>query len=132
VVPVGAEMPTEVPAVDALKYQKVETPNAKRQSSNMNEMLTVKIRYKEPAGDVSSKLEFPLGDTGAVFANASPDFKFAAAVAAFGMVLRDSPHKGATVLADVAAWGRAGLDSDAGGYRTEFIALVGRAQAVLQ
>jgi hypothetical protein len=47
-------------------------------------------------------------------------------------VLRDSPHKGATVLADVAAWGRAGLDSDAGGYRTEFIALVGRAQAVLQ
>ena len=44
----------------------------------------------------------------------------------------DSPHKGASVLADVAAWGRAGLDSDAGGYRTEFISLVGRAQAVLQ
>lgn len=132
VVPVGAEMPTEVPAVDALKYQKVETPNAKGQTPNNAEMLTVKIRYKEPAGEESSKLEFPLRDTGAVFADASPDFKFAAAVAAFGLVLRDSPHKGASVLADVAAWGRAGIAGDAGGYRAEFISLVERAQSVLQ
>ncbi|MDI1250636.1 MAG: von Willebrand factor type A domain-containing protein [Lacunisphaera sp.] len=131
VVPVGVELPA-TGSVDALKYQTVKTPNAKIQTPNNSEMLTVKIRYKEPAGEESRKLEFPLRDTGAGFANASPDFKFAAAVAAFGLVLRDSPHKGASVLADVAAWGRAGLDSDAGGYRTEFISLVGRAQSVLQ
>jgi len=132
VVPVGVELPAEAPGVDALKYQPVKAPNAKIQTPNTAEMLTVKIRYKEPAGDVSSKLEFPLRDGGAVFADASPDFKFAVAVAAFGMVLRDSPHKGASTLADVAAWGRAGIAGDAGGYRTEFISLVERARSIMQ
>lgn len=142
VVPVGVELPTEVPGVDALKYQRVSagapaTPPAKQRGEvaaapASAEMLTVKIRYKEPAGDVSSKLEFPLRDSGAAFAAASPDFKFAAAVAAFGMVLRDSPHKGASTLADVAVWGRAGIAGDTGGYRTEFISLVERARSVLQ
>jgi Ca-activated chloride channel family protein len=90
-------------------------------------MLTVKIRYKEPTGEVSSKLEFALHDSGAAFQDASQDFKFAAAVAAFGMTLRDSPHKGAMTLSEVAAWGRAGTSQDAGGYRNEFIGLVERA-----
>ncbi|MFZ5496694.1 MAG: YfbK domain-containing protein [Verrucomicrobiota bacterium] len=131
VVPAGAELPVETPAVDELKYQQVETPNAKRQISNSGELLTVKIRYKEPAGDVSSKLEFALSDTGARFEEASQDFKFAAAVAAFGMALRDSPHKGSLTLADVSAWGRAGLGSDAGGQRGEFLGLVEKAQALM-
>ena len=95
-------------------------------------MLTVKIRYKEPAGDVSSKLEFPLRDAGARFEEASQDFKFAAAVAAFGMELRNSPYKGTLTLTDVAAWGRAGTGSDAGGYRTEFLTLVEQAQKIVQ
>lgn len=132
VVPVGVEPPTEVPGMDALKYQPVKVPNAKIQTPNTAEMLTVKIRYKEPAGDVSSKLEFPLRDGGVAFADASPDFKFAAAVAAFGMVLRDSPHTGASTLADVAAWGRAGIVGDAGGYRAEFISLVERAATIMR
>ena len=96
------------------------------------EMLTVKIRYKEPTGDVSSKLEFPLRDTGARFEDASADFKFAAAVAAFGMELRGSPHKGSLTLAAVADWGRAGLADDAGGYRNEFLGLVKQAEAQQQ
>jgi Ca-activated chloride channel family protein len=131
VVPVGVEMPA-TGSVDALKYQAVENRESRIQNQKPGEMLTVKIRYKEPAGDASSRLEFPLRDTGAEFAGASPDFKFAAAVAAFGMVLRDSPHKGASTLADVAAWGRAGLAGDAGGYRAEFLSLVERAVAVMQ
>jgi Ca-activated chloride channel family protein len=94
--------------------------------------LTVKICYKEPAGEVSSSLEFPLFDRGAQFADATPDFKFASAVAAFGMVLRDSPHKGSTTLVDVEAWGRAGLGSDVGGYRNEFLGLVERSRTLLQ
>ena len=132
VVPVGTEMPVEVPAVDGLKYQAVKAPNSKLQTSNSGELLTVKIRYKEPAGDVSSKLEFPLMDTGARFEEASPDFKFAAAVAGFGMALRDSPHKGQLTLASVAEWGRAGIGSDAGGYRSEFLSLVGEAASLLR
>jgi len=81
---------------------------------------------------VSSKLEFPLVDSGARFEDATPDFKFASAVAAFGLVLRDSPHKGSATLTEIAAWGRAGLGSDVGGYRNEFLSLVGRAESVLQ
>ncbi len=132
VVPAGAESPIQAPGVDALKYQKVETPNAKGQMPNNGEMLTVKIRYKEPTGDVSSKLEFPLRDTGARFEDASTDFKFAAAVAGFGMALRESPLKGSLTLAAVADWGRAGLGDDAGGYRNEFLSLVKQAEALQQ
>ena len=128
VVPAGAELPTETPAVDELKYQKTEDRGRKTVVSG--ELLTVKVRYKEPAGDTSSKLEFPLRDAGLRFEDASQDFKFAAAVAGFGLALRDSPHKGSLTLADISAWGRAGLGSDAGGYRSEFLSLVEKAQAL--
>ena len=127
VVPVGVAQP-ETGGVDALKYQRPAGPVL----LNHAEILTVKIRYKEPTGDVSSKLEFPLRDTNKVFADASQDFKFAAAVAAFGLMLRDSPHKGTSTLDEVAAWGRAGLGNDAGGYRHEFIELVGRAHQLVE
>lgn len=139
IVPVGTEPPVASPAVDGLKYQTVgqlavrapEFPSKVRDPKSA-ELLTVKIRYKEPAGDVSSKLEFPLVDAGARFADASPDFKFATAVAGFGMALRDSPHKGGLTLAQVTEWGRAGLGQDAGGYRAEFLSLVDAAGQLLR
>ena len=132
VVPTGAAMPVEAPAVDGLKYQAVKAPSAKLQGPSDSELLTVKIRYKEPAGDVSSKLEFPLVDQGTAFADASTDFKFAAAVAGFGMSLRDSPYKGQLTLANVVEWGRAGLGQDVGGYRSEFLSLVNTADLLLR
>lgn len=119
------------PAVDELKYGP-ERRKADGENRNFAELLTVKVRYKDPAGAVSRKLEFPLTDAGARFADASADFKFAAAVAEFGMILRDSPHKGTGTLADVIAWAQAGTDSDAGGYRGEFTGLVRQAQALLR
>jgi Ca-activated chloride channel family protein len=90
------------------------------------------VRYKEPAGAVSRKLEFALVDADARFAAASADFKFAAAVAEFGMILRESPHRGNGTLAEVLAWAQAGTESDTGGYRSEFIGLVRQAQALLR
>jgi len=129
VVPAGVELKA-APGVDPLKYQKPAGPS--RGTANNGELLTVSIRYKEPTGDVSSKLEFPLMDAGARFEDASPDFKFAAAVAGFGMVLRDSPDRGQLTLAKVSEWGRAGLDQDAGGYRAEFLSLVGEADSLLR
>jgi Ca-activated chloride channel homolog len=64
----------------------------------------VKLRYKEPDGETSRLLERPVRDDGATgFAGASEDFKFAAAVASFGMVLRDSPHKGEATFDSVLA-----------------------------
>ena len=97
-----------------------------------SELLTVKIRYKEPDGSVSQRLEFPLTDRGTTWADASDDFKFAASVASFGMILRESPYKGTATLASVAEWARQGLGSDTGGQRNEFLGLVSRAQAIVQ
>jgi Ca-activated chloride channel family protein len=70
-------------------------------------------------------------DRNATFAQASEDFKFATAVAGFGMVLRDSAHKGSTTLADVSQWAEAGAAFDPGGYRAEFISLVAEAKRLL-
>jgi len=71
-----------------------------------------------------------LGKGGKSFADASADFKFAASVAAFGMILRDSPYKGAAPLPDLERWAQDGIDQDAGGYRAEFLNLVKLAGAL--
>ena len=94
------------------------------------EMLLVKVRYKKPDGLLSRRLDFPLTDAGGKFANASPDFKFAAAVAGFGMILRESPHKGTATMAQVVEWAEAGADEDVGGYRSEFIELARHADGL--
>ncbi len=134
IVPVGAEngrrRTEDGEEVDALKYAVPEAPSTKLQAPHLAELLTLKVRYKEPAGDVSRKLEFPLTDGGAAFAEASEDFKFAAAVAGFGMLLRDSMHKGDASFAAVRTWAEAGIGADAGGYRAEFVDLVRRAEAL--
>jgi len=115
------------PAVDPLKYQKQPSPAL---SSNTNEVVTVKIRSKEPEKDTSVLSEFAVKDTAEKFANASTDFKFAAAVAAFGMALRDSPHKGNADLEKALEWAKAGKGADRNGYRQEFIRLVHRAYSL--
>jgi Ca-activated chloride channel family protein len=125
VVPPG--VPLSVPGVDPLKYQPAARPGA---GSDSGDLLTVKLRYKEPDGVRSSLMEVPLTDDGQGFRDASPDFRFAAAVAAFGMVLRESPHKGGASLAKVREWARSGLGDDVTGLRPEFLQLVDRAQAV--
>jgi Ca-activated chloride channel family protein len=119
---------TPRPAVDALKYQTpvVKTRPPKTKLTGSSELLTVKIRYKAPEGDVSKKQEFPLIDTGADFAKADGDFQFAAAVAAWGLLLRDSPHKGSATFDQVLGWAENGLGDDANGHRAEFIGLVRR------
>jgi len=127
VVPAGQPLPGAA-AVDDLKYQKTEDRG--QQTDGGDELLTVKVRFKEPAGDASRNLEFPLRDAGTPFAAASSDFKFATAVAGFGQLLRDSPYRGEATWADVTAWARAGLVDDAGGYRSEFLTLVEQAAAL--
>jgi Ca-activated chloride channel family protein len=112
------------PAVDPLKYQKQVQPTL---SAHSDEVVTVKVRSKEPEKDTSVMSEFAVKESEAKFSNASPDFKFAASVAAFGMVLRDSPYKGTADLFRVLDWAMAGKGDDSHGYRQEFIRLVRRA-----
>ncbi|MFA5057835.1 MAG: von Willebrand factor type A domain-containing protein [Opitutaceae bacterium] len=137
VIPAGVEWKPEA-GVDPLKYQRPEARGQKPEVGSRKsearggsgELLTVKIRYQAPEGGASRLLEFPLTDRGGAFADASPDFKFAAAVAGFGLVLRDSPHKGTATLDQVRHWAEQGTGSDAGGYRAEFISLVTRAEEI--
>lgn len=135
IVPMGsfAEDGAARPAVDPLRYGPRRKPVPARATPDdevANELLTVKIRYKAPDGDVSRMLEFPLVDRGAGFAAADAEFKFATAVAAWGMLLRESPHVGAATWADVLEWAQAGLGNDANGHRAEFIELVRKARAL--
>jgi Ca-activated chloride channel family protein len=125
VVPPGSEVPA--PSVDPLKYQVPSRPAA---GSRAGELLTLKLRYKEPEGDRSSLIEVPLAAGAREFKAAPSDFRFAAAVAAFGMVLRDSPGKGNADLEKVIEWARASVGEDAGGRRAEFLRLVEKARAL--
>lgn len=129
IVPVGGTVnpAASVPPVDPLKYSSSERPVSTTASK---EMLTVKLRYKKPDGDKSELIEKPVIDSNAAFASASPDFKFAAAVAEFGMLLRDSEHKGNGTFGSVLEWAQEGKGSDANGYRAGFIDLVKKAQAL--
>ena len=131
VVPVGASTnpAASVPPVDALKYSSNERPTS-AQSTTSNEMLTVKLRYKKPDADKSELVERAVTDTAGKFENAPVDLKFAAAVAEFGMILRDSEYKGNGTFAAVLEWAQEGKGSDANGYRSGFIELVRKAQAL--
>ena len=114
-----------VPTVDPLKYQQPARPK-----TDSAELLTVKLRYKLPDGQRSSLIEASLMDEGASFENAPTDLKFAAAVAAFGMMLRESPHKGEASFGQVRAWASAGLDQDESGARAEFLRLLETARTL--
>lgn len=121
-----------VPPVDPLKYQ-AQSPTAVASAAaalGSPEMLTVKLRYKEPDGDTSKLLERPLVDSNAEFNTASTDLKFAAAVAEFGMILRDSPYKGNGTLGAVLEWAQESKGRDEAGYRAGFVDIVRKARAL--
>lgn len=120
IVPVNA--PDEpMDSVDALRYQKVK----KQKVTNVytDEVLNVKLRYKAPAGDVSKLLQFPLKGSPVALNATSDNFRFAAAVASFGMVLRNSKYKGESSFGLVRNLGIAATGKDAEGYRKAFLQL---------
>jgi secreted protein with Ig-like and vWFA domain len=120
IIPVGVSSKA-LGKIDKLKYQKPTKPSS---AANQGELLTVKIRYKQPDGDTSKLLEFPITDTGKRFGQADQDFRFAAAVAQFGMLLRGSEHKGDSNYAAVLEIATEAAAGDKSGYRQEFLELV--------
>lgn len=112
-----------------LKYQQVPERNLTDEARG-GELLTLRLRYKEPDEDESKLLERTARDSGAKFGRASDDFRFASAVAAFGMVLRSSPHLGNATLAAVEEYAAGALGKDRNGYRAEFLDLVRRARSL--
>jgi Ca-activated chloride channel family protein len=120
IVPAGIKDDYSV-SVDPLKYQK--TDEVQKSSSVSNEMLTIKFRYKQPDSMVSKLSHAVVNDNPEDLNSTSADFKFAAAVAEFGMLLRDSQFKQKSNYDQAISLARAGKGEDNEGYRSEFIKL---------
>jgi Ca-activated chloride channel homolog len=116
IVPTGVEI--DAPTVDPLKYQR---PASGTVSAARDELMTVKLRYKAPDGDESRLITVPVKNR---TAELSANVGFAAAVAEFGMVLRQSEHRGSSTLQDAAEMARRFRGADHDGYRAEFVRLV--------
>ena len=94
------------------------------------ELVTVKLHHKDPANGARLLTEHSLDADVVDWLHAPPDLRFAAAVAQFGMILRDSPHKGNGTLAGVLETAQAAQGDDPAGYRAGFVDLVRRAQTL--
>ena len=104
--------------IDDLKYS--DKPSA----NNQKDLLTVKFRYKEPDGDKSKLIEHIISAKELRNNNASADFKFASAVAMFGMKLRKSEYIEESSLQNIIQLAEEGKTKDEEGYKAEFIRLV--------
>ena len=123
IVPAGVEI--ETPSVDPLKYQRSAQPTTS--TAGRDELMTVKLRYKAPDGSDSRLISVPVKNR---TTDLSANVGFAAAVAEFGMVLRQSEHRGASTYRDAAALARRFRGADPDGYRAEFVRLVELAQSL--
>lgn len=118
IVPAGAG--GEAGPVDPLKYQNATLT---ADSISSDDLCTIKLRYKKPDWVTSRLREVELDNDPQLFAESSVDHRFVAAVAAFGMLLRDSPHSGSADWPEVAGMARDAAGHDREGYRSEFVRL---------
>ncbi len=128
IIPVGVKSDIKLPAVDDLRYQ--QKNNVEPAAYKSDELMLVKLRYKAPKGETSQLISQPLVDRGVKLENASNNLKFSAAVAAFGMVLRDSQYKGSANFEQVLSLAKQSKGTDLEGYRTEFIRLVEKSKSL--
>jgi Ca-activated chloride channel family protein len=119
IIPVGSSASARTS--DPLKYQETIVKGA---ASESYEIMTVKLRYKPPRESASRLLEHPVMHEKIALDESSANFRFSAAVAGFGMLLRDSEYKGGLTYRDVVALAKKAKGRDDMGYRTEFISLV--------
>ncbi len=111
---VTVDSPMELSTSD-LKYSETS-------GEENGEMLTVSIRYKEPDGNTSKLLEYPVAES-AYSSSMSANLTFASAVVQFGLVLRDSEYKG-TATYDSILSSLENYDYSSDSYKAEFISLV--------
>jgi Ca-activated chloride channel family protein len=120
IIPVGVKDDDMVGSVDPLKYQKAVQ---NKSVNNSPELMTIKFRYKQPDGDKSKMEQVAVSGNALNSEKASDDFKFAAAVAEFGLLLRDSQYKQNARYEQVIALAKSAKGKDDDGYRAEFIRL---------
>ncbi len=129
VVPVGGAKPKtpSTAEVDALKYQ---TARGLTQDATSGELMTVKVRYKPPKSSTSTLLSQIVQDADTGYKAASENYRFSAAVALYGMLLRESPERSQGTLAQAASMARGALGKDPHGDRKEFVSLVEQAAQI--
>lgn len=115
-------------SIDPLRYTKEKVSGA----SASGELAFLRLRYKEPDGEVSKLVEWPLHkrDIKTSLTQTSTEFRFAAAVAAFGQQLRGGKYTGVMDYADIARLAADARGEDGFGYRGEFLRLVKLAQTL--
>ena len=121
IVPTGVRI--DLPEIDPLKYQKPAEG-----TGSADEWLTVRVRYKRPDGDKSRELAAALKGDGS--GRAGDDFRFASAVAEFGLLLRESPYKGEASFDAVLERASGAIGADPHGYLREFVELVRKAKGL--
>jgi Ca-activated chloride channel family protein len=121
IIPAGS---ADIPEVDMLKYRRPDS----RQPAGSEELLTVKLRYKPQGSKISTQIETAVKDSGKTLEQTSADFRFAASVAGFAMLLRESDYLGAFGWNDCLALAKQARGEDEQGYRAEFTRLVEMAQ----
>jgi len=119
IVPAGSG--EKLPSVDPLKYQ---VSRNVREENYSDELLTIKVRYKKPDGRTSMLLEKPVKDSADDIEKVSGNLRFAAAVAEFGMILRESEFKGSSTLESAARLAQSAKGEDEEGYRGELIRMI--------
>lgn len=119
VVPYGVELNHNLTDVDPLKYQEQSQPN----NNYSNELMTVKLRYKNPDEDNSNLLSRIVNKSDNE-ATLSENLAFASSVASFGMILRDSKFKGDSDFETTLSLAKQGKGKDEQGYRAEYIKLL--------
>jgi Ca-activated chloride channel family protein len=125
IVPAGVQS-DYLAKTDALKYQQNNASGA----GKTDEMLTIKIRYKNPDSEKSMLFDQPVRYSLKPISACSENLRFASSVAEFGLLLRNSEFKGTSSYADVIARAKGAFGKDDEGYRSEFVRLVKTAQTL--
>lgn len=137
IVPVGVDFKrvpnfNQVPSVDALKYQiEPSSSPVKLKEIKMNyneELATIKLRYKLPNEEQSKFISQVINSNPFAGSETSNNYRFAASVAEFGMLLRDSEYKGSASFASSIELAKGAKGDDALGYRADYIKLLETAE----
>ncbi|MDZ7963595.1 MAG: von Willebrand factor type A domain-containing protein [Nostoc sp. DedSLP03] len=127
IIPTGTKSDVKLPEIDPLRYQRSSETVS---DAAGNELMQVKLRYKSPQDSTSQLITQTIQDDD-LRTDPSTNLKFAAAVATFGMVLRDSEYKGDANYDLVMKLATQGKGEDQEGYRGEFIRLVEQSRGLM-
>lgn len=130
-IPAGSD--ESLKSIDPLKYQtdrREVSQEEKVKADPFSELMTVKLRYKQPDGNTSTKVEIPVKGKVLALDKTSDNFRFSASIAEFGLILRNSEYREEASMEQVLALAKGARGEDEEGYRSEFLKLVKLADAL--